>query len=586
MPADDPHHAQRVHHRRDRVDRRGQRRLACRSTRKSRRFRIRTRKIPRPRPRPASAWRPEVPLQRGEELPVVPRLRACARASRRAPRSRASPPATRWRRRRRRRGCAARRAARAATRARRCRAPRAKTLSRPAGRRRRRAAPPRVASRRRSWPSTPPPPPRACARCPRPPRTRARPSSPPTRSDVVEEADASPAVAPRGARARRRAPRARELGRDRGGEHGGAERRRGDAEALFFAPSPTLGVTFSFGGGERASRSSPALAAAFPRRLRAAAFGVRPVAVRASRGTKTCLMSCSSASSDGPELASAPEVHAGLHVAGAAQNLRRRILDEVRRRRRRRARGAASPRRRQAAARGPRPPIDPESRRSVPRACRELAATITRRLRDETGLRRLAFHPSALSRRLPRSVPIITGEGSGPSPSANAATSSRGFSGAREDASTASVARSPFCSGSPPPSSGASTVASAFSFPLELCSNGVDRVPAGASPRAFGSTYTRSAFFPRACSVGGGGARKHGGEPARAVDRGGPAASRVPLGRNSSGKPRTQQRTSHDASARRPRLVVVRHALGACATSHPGRRGPSPLATGRAYRRV
>ena len=64
----------------------------------------------------------------------------------------------------------------------------------------------------------------------------------------------------------------------------------------------------------------------------------------------------------------------------------------------------------------------------------------------------------------------------------------------------------------------------------------------------------------RACSVGGGG--EGGQEPARAVDRADPGASRVPLGRNSSGKPRTQQRTSQERLDAISRLVVVRHARG------------------------
>ena len=79
------------------------------------------------------------------------------------------------------------------------------------------------------------------------------------------------------------------------------------AEALFFAPSPTLGVTFSFGGGEDAFALFSLAAAAFPPRLAPPPSASAPSPFAPSRGTKTCLMSCSSASSDGPELASAPK---------------------------------------------------------------------------------------------------------------------------------------------------------------------------------------------------------------------------------------------------------------------------------------
>lgn len=75
------------------------------------------------------------------------------------------------------------------------------------------------------------------------------------------------------------------------------------------APSPTLGVTFSFGGGEALMFAlfSRKAAAAFPPRLTPPPSASAPSPFAPSRGTKTCLMSCSSASSDGPELASAPK---------------------------------------------------------------------------------------------------------------------------------------------------------------------------------------------------------------------------------------------------------------------------------------
>ena len=78
--------------------------------------------------------------------------------------------------------------------------------------------------------------------------------------------------------------------------------------AVFFSPSPTLGVTFSFVGGEALSFALFSLAAAaFPPRLAPPPSASAPSPFAPSRGTKTCLMSCSSASSDGPELASAPK---------------------------------------------------------------------------------------------------------------------------------------------------------------------------------------------------------------------------------------------------------------------------------------
>ena len=79
--------------------------------------------------------------------------------------------------------------------------------------------------------------------------------------------------------------------------------------ALGKAPSPTLGVTFSFGGGKALMFAlfSRKAAAAFPPRLAPPPSASAPSPFAPSRGTKTCLMSCSSASSDGPELASAPK---------------------------------------------------------------------------------------------------------------------------------------------------------------------------------------------------------------------------------------------------------------------------------------
>ena len=69
-----------------------------------------------------------------------------------------------------------------------------------------------------------------------------------------------------------------------------------DAAFFVVSGSPTLGVTFSFAAENLRSAPPPfSSSAPAPRVPRAP-----------SRGTKTCSMSCSSASSDGPELASAP----------------------------------------------------------------------------------------------------------------------------------------------------------------------------------------------------------------------------------------------------------------------------------------
>jgi hypothetical protein len=99
------------------------------------------------------------------------------------------------------------------------------------------------------------------------------------------------------------------------------------------------------------------------------------------------------------------------------------------------------------------------------------------------------------------------------------------------------------------------------SFPLELRSNGVDRVPADASPRAFGSTYTRSASLSDVPAWWGVGRKQVRSprapwiEPTRA-HRG------CRWGGIRGGKPRTQQRTSHERLDAISRLVVVRHARG------------------------
>ena len=323
----------------------------------------------------------------------------------------------------------------------------------------------------------------------------------------------------------------------------------------------TLGVTFSFFGGEWPARlGAPAppfsIAAAYLRLAPPVSSASAPSPFAPSRGMNTCLMSCSSASSDGPELARAPKC---TRASMSSELGRRTSVGESLMKY---AAGA------DAAPGGSAPwatrSVGPS--RGVIGGGSVVSGIDAGGLSGGTGSARggddgtdpsssvrFASPPSAFG---PRSA-----EGSGPSPSAGAADASRGSSGARTEPSPSSVARSPFCSVSPPTSSGAETVASAFSFPLELRSNGVDRVPADASPRAFGSTYTRSASLSDVPAWWGVGMKQVRSprapwiEPTRA-HRG------CRWGGIRGGKPRTQQRTSHERLDAISRLVVVRHARG------------------------
>ena len=234
-------------------------------------------------------------------------------------------------------------------------------------------------------------------------RGRARVRQVHRRAQIGEgERDVARQPSRRAAHALAEEPRvARELGRDRGGEHGGAEKAPPRAPRRFSSRLRRRWASRSPSAAAKTrSRSSPSPPPLSPA-PRAAAFGVRPVAVRAEQRHEDLLDELLERIQRRARARERAEVHAGLHVAGAAQNLRRRILDEVRRRRRRRARGERA--RGDAKRGGLALRLIRNRDARFPRARRELAATMARRLRDETGLRRLAAPPEA--RRLPRSVP-------------------------------------------------------------------------------------------------------------------------------------------------------------------------------------
>lgn len=231
--------------------------------------------------------------------------------------------------------------------------------------------------------------------------------------------------------------------------------------------------------------------------------------------------------------------------------------------------------------------IDPESRRSVDAGNlfsgrRELAATMARRLRDETGLRRLlAFHPSA--RRHPRSVPDHPGRAPVRPPPRTPRHRPAGRP-ARAKTRRPPPSRVPRSVPAPRPRPRARR-RSPLRFRFRSSSA---RTAWTAFPRvrlrARSARRTQGAPRSPTCLFGGGwGGRRSGARASRGSSRPGRVAGAV--GAEFVGK--AEDATTHLARTPRRDLSSRRRSPRTRRTDRRrirGRRRPSPLATERAYR--